>query len=267
MGLVKRARRWIRRANEARRFGLNTFLIRDLDVPESILVSGRRVVLVVPPEIGVRNDFISIFLDDCYGLRRTPLQEPVILDIGANVGLFAIAARAAFPRATIHAYEPNIELEPYLTRQAATGGFTYFLEAVGAEKGYVELEFRGDSNQTRSRTVSNGVVRQESFAKVIERAGGKVDFAKIDCEGAEWQLFENAEPWTRIDNLAMEYHLWAMAESTHDDVIGIIQRLGFEIIENEVAADDYGLLRARRVPSGSGPSSRLYYGEHHNARG
>ena len=249
--LFHRTKRLIKRRKEAQRFGIGFLLARNFEVPRSILVNGRGTTLNVPQEHGVRSDFISIFLDDCYGLYKTSMQSPVILDIGANVGLFALASRVAFPDAIIHAYEPNAQLETYLSKQAEAGAFTYFMEAVGLQEGFVELEFLGDSNLTRSKIASNGIVHQSSFRQAIERAGGQVDLAKIDCEGVEWQLFEDVESWTHIRNLAMEYHLWATVGRTHGDVRGIVQRLGFEVLEQEYTADDYGLLRARRIPDTS----------------
>ena len=67
--------------------------------------------LSFPDEVGVVNDFLSIFLDDDYRLDRVKWPVGTVLDIGANLGFFSIAARNAFPEATIHAYEPNHELE------------------------------------------------------------------------------------------------------------------------------------------------------------
>ena len=83
---------------------------------DRLRVAGRRVQLSVPPaEQAVQlHEFHRIVIEDCYRLSKIG-RARTVLDIGANIGLFAIAARHRFPRATIHCYEPNRSLEPYLT--------------------------------------------------------------------------------------------------------------------------------------------------------
>ena len=75
--------------------------------PRQIIVNGKTQNIRLPDESGVAATFIELLLDDCYGLYKLPRSIETILDIGANVGLFGLAARNVFPDATIHAYEPN----------------------------------------------------------------------------------------------------------------------------------------------------------------
>ena len=65
---------------------------------------------------------------------------------------------------------------------------------------------------------------------MLERAGGTIDILKLDCEGAEWGLFSAPTLWHNVRWLTMEYHLWAKKGSTHDDMPGVVQRLGFEVL-------------------------------------
>ena len=107
----------------------------NLKLPGSILVGRRRQALSLPDEDGVRNMFLEILLSDVYGLERRGRDAfPTVLDIGANVGLFAVAARKTHRHAVIHAYEPNLELERYLSVQLRVAGATWFREAVGGER-------------------------------------------------------------------------------------------------------------------------------------
>ena len=64
------------------------------------------------------------------------------------------------------------------------------VEAVGAEDGRVQLNFGDVSFQTRSKVDPTGDVPMVSLDRAIERLGGRVDLAKLDCEGAEWLLFQ-----------------------------------------------------------------------------
>ncbi|MGB8687305.1 MAG: FkbM family methyltransferase [Microcoleus sp.] len=125
-----------------------------------------------------------------------------IIDVGANVGLFSIAARNRFTQAIIHAYEPNPNLESYLKHQSEIANFEYFMEAVGVQDGKVTLDIREVSGKTRSTVSESGDIPMVSLKRAIERIGGRVDLAKVDCEGAEWLLFEDTDTWQLVQNLA-----------------------------------------------------------------
>ena len=216
-------------------------------LPKIIIINDGLCALNLPDENGVKVAFVDLLLDDCYGcrnLRRSRVNVNTILDIGANVGLFGLAARNVFPNAIIHSYEPNHQLEQYLSVQAQSAGFDYYMEAVGLEDGMISLELNEDSVQTRSKQDVSGSVTQLAFRKAIERLGGKVDLLKMDCEGAEWEIFKDKESWKKISNLSMEYHLFGSGQ-TEQRVRAIIEDLGFTIT-SFVPIEGYGLLTANR---------------------
>jgi FkbM family methyltransferase len=198
----------------------------------------------VPKENGVRVAFVDILLDDCYGLRRLENPPDRIVDIGAHVGLFGLAARVQFPHAQVDAYEPNPHLERYLKVQARTGSFRYSMFAVGAHGGRVSLDYHVDSVQTQSRLDESGDIVQIALGEVVDRAGGTIDFLKLDCEGAEWGLFEDRASWKHINNLGMEYHLWP--DHSHDEVAQAVRNLGLSVVKQKRSAERFGLLWASR---------------------
>src|SRR5216683_2059284 len=116
MRTADRISRWITRKLNSHRFGIPFTSSRKITVPSFLNLGGKIVHLKFPEEHGIRADFTGIFLDDCYGLQSIKLNNsvPKILDVGANIGLFSLAARLAFPQAVIHAYEPNFQLKLYL---------------------------------------------------------------------------------------------------------------------------------------------------------
>src|SRR5882672_6964366 len=77
--------------------------------PQSVWIAGRSVPLSFPAdEQSVQeHEFHKIVLEDCYRLSDVKRPVRTVLDIGANIGLFALAARQQFPGALIHCYEPN----------------------------------------------------------------------------------------------------------------------------------------------------------------
>ena len=209
-------------------------------------IGRHRVDVVFPNEAGVREAFVEVILSDVYGLGR-PRSEAcsTILDIGANVGLFCLAARKVHPAAVIHAYEPNGDLEPYLTAQVAATKARWFLEAIGAAEGRGSLQSAiGESVLTRVVLNLLGTVPVVPLSAAVERLG-RVDFAKIDCEGSEWALFDDPSPWQLIRELAIEYH--QRGEFGREAALARLRELGFTPWRvSPGPAPGYGVILASR---------------------
>ena len=188
--------------------------------------------LSLPTEGGVSTDFIACIVRNDYGLgERVSGEVTRILDVGANVGLFALAARSVYKSATIHCYEPNRRSSRFLINNTRSLNISVHEEAVGAEDGAVTINDSADSNLATTTRSATGTVPQTSFSKAISRMGGCVDILKLDCEGAEWDLFEARECWENVRNLRMEYHL--LNCYTVSDVSARLQMLGFTIIKEQ----------------------------------
>src|SRR5882672_11151335 len=130
---IERVTQLLRRRRRARELGFTFRRTKAFALPSGLTIAGRHVRLDVPAERGARNAFLDVLLDDCYGLRRfEPNSLETILDIGGHVGFFALAARQAFPRATIQSYEPNPVALSSLVQHALEANFQVFAEAVGA---------------------------------------------------------------------------------------------------------------------------------------
>ena len=234
----------LRRRSNARKLGFTFARAAAFELPATVSLLNESKELVLPSENGVKVAFVELLLDDCYQLSKIPENISTIIDIGANVGLFGIAARSRFPLAKIHAYEPNLSLEPYLKQQASSAQVRYFMEAVGHSDGFVALDKNSDSVLTRSKPDSSGGVPQISFRRAIERLGGKVDLVKLDCEGAEWEIFEDKESWSSVSWLTMEYHLWP--NHSHEEVADVVQTLGFTVLMQRPAVSDGMILACQK---------------------
>lgn len=235
----------LQRRTRAKKLGLKFNRVANFNLPDNLMVLGKRQNVNLPSEKGMDGEFIEVLLDDCYGVEQLPPSLLKIIDIGANVGLFPVAARNRFPQAVIHAYEPNPNLESYLKHQSEIANFEYFMEAVGFQDGKVTLDIREVSGKTRSTVNESGDIPMVSLKRAIERIGGRVDLAKVDCEGAEWLLFEDTDTWQLVQNLALEYHLWS--GHSHAETRQVIENLGFQI-KKQIPIDKwYGLILASRT--------------------
>lgn len=214
---------------------------------DRVRIARRRIDLSFPAfeRRAQEHEFGKIVFDDYYRLRNVP-DVQTVLDIGANIGLFALAARRAFPKAVIHCYEPNPAIFRNLENHCIQADCEYFPSAVGFRDGRVSLENR-KSGTLFSTTTSNplGQIDQISFAKAVNRLG-QVDLLKLDCEGAEWEIFHDHQTWQRVKNLVMEYHLRAQAGATAAILKGQLFYLGFDDVEIKEGTPAWGLAFARR---------------------
>ncbi len=201
--------------------GTSRFLL-----PKSYFFNRRRLRVNAPPEHGLAYDFINLFFDDEYGLKSLHHYPQTIVDIGANIGLFSQMAGALFPGATIHSYEPNSRLHDYLNKNLGQIGGKLFPEAVGAEAGTGRSLDTGDSRTGVFE--KGGDTPIVSFSTVVERLGGTIDLLKIDCEGGEWDIFENPVPFRNVRTIRMEYHL--VDGKSLKDLRKAADRIAFEIV-------------------------------------
>ncbi|MFS8118703.1 MAG: FkbM family methyltransferase [Microcoleus sp.] len=237
--------RLLQRQSRARKLGIKFNRVANFNLPQDLIVLGKRQNVNLPSEKGMDGEFIEVLLDDCYGVEQLDPSLIKVIDIGANVGLFPIAARNRFPQAIIHVYEPNPNLETYLKNQSQIANFQYFMEAVGTGDGKVVLDIREVSGKSRSRVSESGDIPMISWKRAIERIGGSVDLAKVDCEGAEWLLFEDRDTWQLVQNLSLEYHLWS--GHTHAETRQVIENLGFRVRKQIPIDRWYGTILASRI--------------------
>ncbi len=245
--MLKRFLNWLQMRKNAARYGIDFWRRAKFEMPEKIC-NGRPVCFSAEP--GIRNDFIDIFINDCYRLLLLPDNVRRILDIGGNVGFFSVAAKALFPNAIVNCYEPSTNLSRYLEDNCDEFGFSIFYEAVGGFSGTVALEFKGDSNQAKVTESEFASIPKISLDEAIARFNDDIDLLKIDCEGSEWEMFERATSWNRVSRIAMEYHNFD--GQAHSLVAKDLVRLGFSVVDQSFdPAKDFGMIYAinlRKVP-------------------
>jgi len=127
----------------------------------------------------------------------------VVFDIGANAGIFSLAALAANPRATVHAFEPTPEIAARLRVTAAINLLSNLVineVAVGDYKGSAMLQrWRGndDDNEGMNFITTNGsdgesvqLITLDGYC--ADRGIQHIDLLKIDIQGNEPRAFAGA---------------------------------------------------------------------------
>jgi FkbM family methyltransferase len=104
--------------------------------------------------------------------------DDIVLDLGANVGGFAI--RAAQKAKHVYAVEPLFykELEENIARNGMGDKITVFRTAIGNGQ-TIKLKYRDHESLVETR----------SLKQIREMIPDKVTFLKVDIEGAEWGIF------------------------------------------------------------------------------
>lgn len=179
----------------------------------------------------------------------------IVVDIGANMGLFALWAAPQASLGRVVAVEPSRTLD-CLVHNARWNGLdniTPVPVAIGNDGDEMELvEYPGFNIVThpvgcgpawitrlliflryyRYRCASVRVkVPCRSLGSLIDEYDlRRVDYLKVDCEGAEYELFRQLAPehWDRIERIAMEFHELHPGDR-HGELVSLMQEHGFHV--------------------------------------
>lgn len=197
----------------------------------------------------------EIVYKDDYRLRADPLPRgAVVIDIGANIGMFSLHVAAAHGAAKVYAFEPFAESFALLKRNAERNRLDAIVPvplAIAGEAGPRELHMQGRHGVHSLYGSAGEAVRidcitlADAFARFdIQRC----DFLKLDCEGAEYEILLNApsEIYARIQRLALEYHDW-ITDHHHDELVRRLTQEGFTVTTRDHLPSRTGYVFARRT--------------------
>lgn len=236
--MIAKITKFCQRALEARKLGITFYGMARTKLPFTVRLSGKNKTISYSTSSDHLSDIVNICLDDEYGLKSMTSKPSVIVDVGGNIGLFSLWARHLFPKASIHVYEPNERVYPLLEHNVAASNIETYKNAVSSIDGCGELVDEGDSRLASAKIAPSGEIEFVSLKSVILDVGGKIDLLKLDCEGGEWEIFNDRESFKQVDRVRMEYHL-TEGRSLHDLDIAVKQ-IGFEI-QNLVKNDGFGI--------------------------
>jgi FkbM family methyltransferase len=172
----------------------------------------------------------EIFDKEIYNFKTTT-DKPYIIDGGSNIGLSIIYFKKLYPFSDIIAFEPDKEVARVLEKNIKSfelnnvnvinkglwnkeENLSFFSE--GADGGRISDENTSSKNTTISTL---------SLRPFLNK---KVDFLKLDIEGAELEVLEDcADLLVNIDYLFVEYHSFINKKQTLNKVLDILTNSGF----------------------------------------
>jgi FkbM family methyltransferase len=137
----------------------------------------------------------EVLLSCIYPFDQLPFEPDVVMDCGANIGLFTLLALSRFPNSRLIAFEPDPENIESLRKHVTVNHLKIeFVEAaVSTEDGQANFEAGlgvgsalTDGRPTAGRIIH---VRTVKLARLIAEAASKKLLLKLDVEGAEDRLF------------------------------------------------------------------------------
>lgn len=153
----------------------------------------------------------SVLIDRSeYHLPKT--DPKVIVDIGANIGVTAVLFSVAYPNAEIHCYEPHpVNYEILLKNSQPYKNLVLHQFALGNFNGEALLKDSNDPTNYAGYSFHDG--RQVGTRVKVVRASdallplGQIDIMKLDCEGSEYEIFQDfADHVTRAEFIMGEMH-------------------------------------------------------------
>jgi len=160
--------------------------------------------------------FREVFLDHGYHFE-CERPDPVIIDLGANIGFATLYFKLRFPGATIEAYEANPHVARLLRANISANhlaNVTVHEEAVSDQEGELTFHISDDpgtllgslrAERGGGSAFSVKATRLSTRMARMER----VDAVKMDIEGAEWAVLADLQDsglLARPKRYLIEYH-------------------------------------------------------------
>lgn len=213
------------------------------------------VLMLVPKSLEPHTKRV---LEGEYDIPELNPEKPVVLDIGANVGAFAIWAAGRWPGCSLRCYEPNPENFELLTKNLfeKIPHYTVINAAVWDSEGEKFL-YDGYTNQGEC-SLFHDWRKQETghTVRTINAASlPPCDILKIDTEGSE-SIILGAYPHLETCSAVMlEWH--SLSDRYH--LGALLLDLGFLCVSDAAWAIDCGVMKMTRLKNFQ---QKLYYTTH-----
>lgn len=197
-----------------------------------------------------------VFVRREYGLLKT---ARTVVDIGGNMGSFTVFAAMNYPDAQIYTFEPEARNFGLLNQNISLNSLekrvhTYQC-AVASSSGPRALAIDHSPLNTlisANREAPTATVDCVSLQSIFEdHKLDTVDLLKMNCEGAEYEIFENCpnELFSRMLNIRLEYHNLDSNRRNGDALEKLLASKGFRIERKTRYRDVSGFIWATRTGS------------------
>lgn len=179
----------------------------------------------------------EIFIEGVYN-QKLP-ENGYIIDCGAHIGLSVIYLKSICPTANIICFEPDTKNFDLLQKNIAS----HHLKKVESKKEVVwientNLKFVQDGNM--GSKISEGNASNSVSVKAIrlkDYLNKKVDFLKIDIEGAEYKVIQDiADNLINVNKMFIEYHGTFDQNNELLEILDLLSKAGFKFYIKEAVS-------------------------------
>ena len=169
--------------------------------------------------------FKEIYVKGYYDFK-TESKTPIILDCGSNIGISILFFKDVYPNSVIKAFEADPHISELLLNNLKSNSVNN-VEVISKAvwKNNDGIEFSLEGADAGSIFGNNKRVRVPSvrLKDIIEKES-KIDFLKLDIEGAESEVIEDCKnSLMNIQNIFIEYHSFANEEQKLDRILNVLK--------------------------------------------
>lgn len=168
-------------------------------------------------------------------------DDAVIVDIGANIGVFTVWAGIKAPKGRIFAYEPELNTFNQLNKNVRLndlnnvvayrlgvagkpGSLTLFVDPRNQEQASLYESLPGKEQVIECITLDD-ILRINQL--------DRIDILKVDTEGAEYEILSaaSAEVLSKIKCIVLEYHDYLDKKFDYRNLVKLLEQQGFRVEE------------------------------------
>lgn len=171
----------------------------------------------------------------------------IVVDIGAQIGVFTVFASKLAPKGKVLAYEPHPENYRLLSQNTSLNdcnNVKLFQMAVGKNNGkhatrlFINLKNSGGHSTTSATGNTATRVQQTSLSQIVQTHKIKrINYLKIDTEGSEYNILLTAPAGIIdiIDKISLEYHDF-LTKRNHHELVSFLKSHGFQfqVVSNHI---------------------------------
>jgi len=186
--------------------------------------------LAFPDAASVISTFSELFIHESYKFISSK-ENPLIIDMGANIGLSVIYFKTLYPKSELIAIEADPLIFDYLRRNINSfrlNNIEIINKAVYNSNTNLYFNSDGADGGKISNTQNGNIIIETIDVLDILPKNKEIDFLKMDIEGAELIVLERCkEILENVKKIFIEYHSAADYPQELSKILKLLESKGF----------------------------------------